>query len=268
MSDGQRLTAFDQYRHVPRLLLVGTVLTLPGAVSAELVAEAFDVVWIDLEHGALGRGEAQEMMLGAQAAGALAFVRLGITDAEGLVGAMLDAGADGIVAADVRDVAQADWLTSLMHHPPKGRRGYGPRRAALRGRRGPAPLESPELWLQVESQEGVAAAVELALTPGVDALVIGVADLCFNLGIQIGLTDSRLRDAIRAVHSAAEQAEVRFGLAGPLQPADALGSLLQDVNVLVHSTDARLCAAAVDQAAQSLRFAQPASRSLSGGADG
>ena len=93
--------------------LVGTVLTLPGAVTAELLAEPFDLVWIDLEHGALGRGEAQDMILGAQAAGALAFVRLAMPDADGLVGAMLDAGADGIVAADVRGPSQAAWLVGL-----------------------------------------------------------------------------------------------------------------------------------------------------------
>src|SRR5580658_2860945 len=95
-----------------RTLLIGTVLTLPGAVTAELFSEPLDVVWIDLEHGALGRAEAQEMILGAQAASTLALVRLGHADAAGLVGPMLDAGADGIVAADVRSADQAQWLAS------------------------------------------------------------------------------------------------------------------------------------------------------------
>jgi 4-hydroxy-2-oxoheptanedioate aldolase len=236
--------------------LVGTVLTLPGAVSAELLAEPFDLVWIDLEHGALGRAEAQEMILGAQAAGALAFVRLGLADAESLVGPMLDAGADGIVAADVRGDAQADWLADLTRYPPAGRRGFGPRRATLRRRiRRVQAAQPPQLWVQLESQQGVAAAEEVARTPGVDALIVGIADLCVDLGVTIGLTDGRLCDALRTVRSAADLANVRFGLAGPLQPAEQLDELLDGASVLVHSTDARLCAAAVDAAAAALRGA-------------
>jgi 4-hydroxy-2-oxoheptanedioate aldolase len=238
---------------VPRLPLVGTVLTLPGAVPAELLAEPFDVVWIDLEHGALDRAQAQEMILGAQAVKTLAFVRVGAADAERLTGPMLDAGADGIVAADVRSGEQAEALAMLMRYPPKGRRGYGPRRSLLRGRSWPDERDPARLWLQIESQEGVAAAHEIALAPGADALIVGIADLCTDLGIQIGLADPRLHDVLRAIRTAAEHVGVRFGLAGPLQPAEQLGDLLGAASVLIHSTDARMCAATVDSVARTLR---------------
>lgn len=239
--------------HVPRLPLIGTVLTLPGAVTAELLAEPFDVVWIDLEHGALGRGQAQEMILGAQAASTLALVRLAIPDAEGLAGPMLDAGADGIVAADVRSAGQAEWFADLMRYPPKGRRGYGPRRSELRGRTRDDERDSPLLWAQIESQEGVAAAEQIALTRGLDALVVGIADLCIDLGVPIGLNSAHLHDALRAVSTAADHVGVRFGLAGPLQPAEQLAAPFHAATVLVHSTDARLCAATVDSVASALR---------------
>ncbi len=137
---------------VPRLPLIGTVLTLPGAVIAELIAEPFDVVWIDLEHGALDRAQAQEMILGAQAAGTLALTRLAQSDAGGLVGAMLDAGADGVVIADVRTAVQAEWLATLLQYPPTGLRGYGPRRSTLRGRTRHEDRDPARLWLQIESQ--------------------------------------------------------------------------------------------------------------------
>jgi 4-hydroxy-2-oxoheptanedioate aldolase len=248
---------------------IGTVLTLPGAVSSELLAEPFDLVWIDLEHGALGRIDAQQMLLGAQAAGALAFVRVGQADASSLVGPMLDAGADGIVVADVREEAQAVWLTALTRYPPDGRRGFGPRRSALRGRTWqPDGGRQPQLWLQIESQQGVAAAEEIARTPGVDAVLVGVADLCLDLGIPVGLTDSRLQDALLVVADAATRSGVVFGLAGPLQKVGELGVVLEDTSVLVHSTDARLCAAAVDDAALTLRGVVTDARTLPGGLDG
>jgi 4-hydroxy-2-oxoheptanedioate aldolase len=242
--------AFQPRRLRPQ---VGTVLTLPGAVTAELFAEPFDLVWIDLEHGALGRAEAQEMILGAQAAGAFALARIGLAEAETMIGPILDAGADGIVIADVRKHAQVEWVASLMRYPPKGRRGYGPRRSTLHRRiKGLEPSAPPRLWVQVESQEGVSEAKAIASTGIVDAMVVGIADLCTDLGIQIGLNDARLRDAIRSVRDAATPRGVLFGLAGPLYPCEHLDGLLDEASIRVHSTDARLGAAAVDEIAQAL----------------
>jgi 4-hydroxy-2-oxoheptanedioate aldolase len=232
---------------------VGTVLTLPGAVSAELFAEPFDLVWIDLEHGALGRAEAQEMILGAQAAGTFALARLGLADAETLIGPILDAGADGIVVGDVRNHTQVEWVSRLMRYPPKGQRGYGPRRSTLHSRiKGLHPSAAPRLWVQIESQEGASEAEEIASTGSVDAMVVGIADMCTDLGIPIGLGDARLHDAIRSVRDAATSRGVLFGLAGPLYPCEHLDGLLDEASIRVHSTDARLCAAAVDQIAQAL----------------
>jgi 2-keto-3-deoxy-L-rhamnonate aldolase RhmA len=244
---------------------VGTVMTLPGVVTAELLAEPFDLVWIDLEHGALGLSEAQDMIIGAQAAGALAFVRLGLARADGLVGPMLDAGANGIVAADVRSPAQAEWVAGLMSRPPVGRRGYGPRRSGYRGRvRTASRVSTPQLWLQIESQEGVAAALEIARPSAVDAVIVGIADLCVDLGVPIGLTEERLLDALWTVSDALASLPSRFGLAGPLEPAEPLGDLLSTASILIHSTDARVCAAAVDRVALALRGAGLASPSKQG----
>jgi 4-hydroxy-2-oxoheptanedioate aldolase len=257
------------WRRVGRTAQVGTVLTMPGAASAELLAEPFDLVWIDLEHAALGRTEAQQMILGAQATGSLAYVRVSKADAGGLVGPMLDAGADGIVGADVRDESQATWLAALTRYPPVGRRGYGPRRSALRHRiRRTDPPEPPQLWAQLESQQGVGAAEEIARVDGIDGLIIGIADLCCDLGAPVGLADSRVQDAIRVVGQVSDGVGVRFGLAGPLHEVDELGGLIDAATVLIHSTDARICAAAADNAAQALRLAAGANRAVSGDPDG
>jgi 4-hydroxy-2-oxoheptanedioate aldolase len=232
--------------------LAGTVLTLPGAGAAELLAEPFDVVWIDLEHAALGPHAAQEMLIGAQAAGARAFVRLP-AGAHALMTAMLDAGADGIVLAGVDDAAAAAAAAALLRHPPDGERGYGPRRAATRGRtRGGAP--QPALWAQIESTEGVANAPEIAAVAGVDALVVGLADLSFALGAPLDLAGPALGSAVATVRAACAGPGVAFGLAGPLDGAPP--ELLAGAAVLIAGTDARLCAAAVDDAAGRLRATQ------------
>jgi 4-hydroxy-2-oxoheptanedioate aldolase len=233
--------------------LAGTVLTLPGATAAELLAEPFDVVWVDLEHGALGPLDAQELIIGAQAAGAKALVRLP-ADAHALQRAMLDAGADGVVLAGVADPAEAQAACAGTLHPPEGTRGWGPRRLGLRGRRagaGRPPHVAPTVWAQIESAAGVERAQEIAAVPGVDALVVGTADLSFALGVPLDNEAPALAEAVARVRAAALAAGVAHGVAGALDSAPP--AVLDGASILIHSTDARLCAGAVDGAAAWLR---------------
>jgi 4-hydroxy-2-oxoheptanedioate aldolase len=238
--------------------LVGTVLTLPGATAAELASEPFDLVWIDLEHAALGRHEAQELILGAQAAHTAALVRVPATD-HATTAAMLDAGADGIVLASVDDGREAVAAFAASRHPPHGTRGYGPRRAGLRGRSGGAAAARPSLWAQIETRSGVEHAAQIAAVDGIDALVVGTADLSFALGVALDLGAPELVDAVAAVRRAARGAATptAFGLAGGL--LDAPPALIAGTQLLVHSTDARLLASAVDGAAARLRALGPSS---------
>ena len=230
--------------------LTGTVLTLPGATAAELLAEPFDLVWIDLEHGALGPLEAQEMILGAQAARTFALVRLP-AEAHGLMTAMLDAGADGVVLADVREPVTAAAAIEKAAHPPDGNLGWGPRRLTLRQRgRGHRPPR-PSVWVQIESADGVERADDIAALPGLGAVVVGTADLSFSLGAPLDNHAPELLDAVEAVRRASVAAGVALGIAGALDttPSEACAG----ATILVHSTDARICADAVDRAAGWLR---------------
>lgn len=230
--------------------MVGTVLTMPGVTAAELLSEPFDFIWVDLEHGALAGLDAQEMILGAQAAGTRAFVRLPV-DAYQPMTAMLDAGADGVVLADVRNREAAQAAVDRVRVPPYGIRGWGPRRLILRGRLTAADLPKPTVCVQIESSEGVARADEIAAVEGVDAMIVGTADLSFSLGKPLDMEGEELLAAIESVRDAAREAEVSFGLAGPIDGLPK--AVLVDTEILVHSTDAKICANAVDAVAQVMR---------------
>lgn len=230
--------------------LIGTVLTLPGATVAELMSEPFDVVWVDLEHAALGVGLAADVILGAQATGSTVLVRLPV-GAEDLIAICLDAGADGIVLADVRDADMATRAVSRVRVAPDGERGWGPRRLSTRHRRVDGPRPPPEIWAQIESAAGVAAAQEIASVDGIDMLVPGVADLSFGLGIGLQFGSPQLIEAVRQVRAAAFAAGKRYGLAGSLDSLDE--SLFVGASALIHSTEARIAAAAVDAAADLIR---------------
>jgi 4-hydroxy-2-oxoheptanedioate aldolase len=230
--------------------LVGTVLTMPGAILAELMSEPFDVVWVDLEHAALSLGAAADIILGAQAAGALALVRLPAV-AHDLIAVSLDAGADGVVLADVGDAETARAAVASTRHPPGGTRGWGPRRAGTRGRRESRKRRPPVVWAQIERAAGVAAAEAIAAVDGIDMLVPGAADLSFALGLALQFEAPELRSAILNVRESARRAGTAFGVAGPLDVIDP--TLLVGTSALIHSTEARIAAAAVDNAAALIR---------------
>jgi 2-keto-3-deoxy-L-rhamnonate aldolase RhmA len=244
--DGHATTQFaDRLRR--RDSLVGTVLTLPSVLLAELVAEPLDFVWIDLEHGALDARDVPSLAVAARAAGAAAFARLPSVDAAALA-AVLDSGVDGVVAPRVESAAQARRLVERLRHPPRGSRGAAARRAQGYGRA--AAAHDPLCLVQIESPAGVAAAGEIAAVEGVDALVVGVADLALTLGFPPG-------DAVAEVQRAAAASDIASGIAGP-DKAELLAELAgEHSTLLVCSADVRLAARAVDGAVAALRAQLP-----------
>jgi len=236
---------------------VGTILTLPGAAWAELVSEPLDLVWIDIEHGALAFDAVVDVLVGAQATGTHALVRLP-SDEPRWIKVMLDAGVDGIVIADVRARATVDEVRRVMTHQPEGARGWGPRRLGTRHRGRDVRALRPELWVQIESAEGVAGVDEILGEGGVDALVVGTADLSFNLGVPLQADSPLVLDAIATVRDACRRHEVTFGLAGDIDAFDP--AVTSGADLLMHGTDARLLAAAVDQAAARARTRLSAGR--------
>jgi 2-keto-3-deoxy-L-rhamnonate aldolase RhmA len=233
--------------------LLGTVLTLPVVALAELVAEPLDFVWIDLEHGALDARDVQPLAVAARAAGSAALVRLPSSDCPRMP-AILDAGVDGVVAPRVESAAQARRLVASLRHPPRGTRGFAARRAAAYGRAG-AAFGDPLCLVQIESAAGVEAAEQIAAVEGVDALVVGCADLALALDGSLEPVSSRLREAIASVQSAAAQAGIASGIAGPDEAALVSELAGGGSTLVVFSADVRLYASAVDEAVGRLRGA-------------
>jgi 4-hydroxy-2-oxoheptanedioate aldolase len=233
---------------------IGTVLSLPGAALAELAGAALDFAWIDLEHGALGLGDVQEMAVGLAAAGCAAHVRFPSSDPERLA-AVVDAGVDGVVVPRVESALEARAVVARLRYPPAGNRGFGPRRAARYGRTRAfwAAAESRvRCAVQIESRAGVAAAAQIAAVDGVDALVVGCSDLSLELDAPHDLAAPALRAAVDDVAGAAALAGIRFGLAasGDLSAIAELSAGRADL--IVYGTDARIYSAAIDAAAESL----------------
>jgi 2-keto-3-deoxy-L-rhamnonate aldolase RhmA len=221
--------------------LLGTVITLADPVLAELLGAPFDFAWLDLEHAALTVAAVPGLAVALRAAGCRAEVRLPSWRSEALA-PVLDAGVDGVVAPGLEASADAEAFVRRLRYPPAGTRGFGPRRAGGYGR---GDVPAPRCTVQVESAPGVEAAAAIAAVDGVDAIVVGCADLGLSAG------PSAPAAAVGRVRAAARASGIAFGIAGA--PAGRLAELARGgADLIVGPVDVRLYAAAADDAARAI----------------
>jgi 2-keto-3-deoxy-L-rhamnonate aldolase RhmA len=231
--------------------LLGTVLTLPDVALAELSAAVLDFVWIDLEHGAIGSADVLQLAIAARAGGAACLVRLR-DGADVALGPAIDAGVDGIVLPRVDGAGKAMEVVERLRYPPHGSRGAATRRASGYGRyTGLRPR--PVCMVQVETAAAVREAGAIAAVEGVDALVVGCADLALSLGGEESPRSARFREAVADVQHAAEAAGIASGIAGPDDPALLAELAAGRSSVLVLAADVRIYARALDAGTQDLR---------------
>lgn len=234
--------------------LAGTVVSSPDLVLAERIAQAFDFIWIDLEHSALTVRDAQALAIAAKAGGAAALIRLPRPDTE-LLGAILDTGVDGIVAPRIESAADAKHLVEGIRYPPRGLRGFAPRRASG-GRaalEGPAVGNTPVCLIQIESRPAIAQAAEIGAIDGVDGLIVGTADLSFDLGVPLDMTSNELAGAVQAVGLAAGEAGKPWGVAVGGLPEWASGLRQRGASLLVFASDARMYGESIERSSNQAR---------------
>jgi 4-hydroxy-2-oxoheptanedioate aldolase len=148
----------------------------------------FDAVWLDQEHAGISIAQIEQASLAATAFGLDSFVRLAPTD-YATVMRPLEAGAGGIMAAQVRSAAQTEEIVRWAKFHPRGLRGVNG--TGIDGRFGTlAPAEyfrqanaSTFIAIQIEHKDAVADVEKIAAVPDVDVLFIGPADLSQSMGV-------------------------------------------------------------------------------------
>jgi len=181
----------------------------------ELVAEAGpDFVVIDRQHGLIGWAEMLEMLRAVARTDVSPLVRVAANDARE-IGQALDAGADGVLVPMIHTADQARRAVAACRYPPDGERSFGPARSSLVVSGSPAEVNRAVMCVViVESSRGVHAAAEICAVPGVDAVMIGTADLALDLGLDVGSQRSDLDGAVAAIGAAAARAGVAVMIGG------------------------------------------------------
>ena len=225
-------------------VLVGTLITIPSAEVAEIMAVVgFDWLFIDTEHIPFNAHGAQTIL---QAAGpnCPCIVRVPAND-EVWIKKALDIGADGIIAPQVNSAADAESIVRMCKYPPDGTRGVGIGRAHQYGLGFNQYMERANdetaVILQAETAQALENITEIVKVPGIDAIFIGPYDLSASLGKMGQLTDPEIKQAIQTIAEACKKAGVRLGIFGAT--AEAVEPFIQrNFTLLAIGTDGLLMA--------------------------
>lgn len=164
----------------------GHVFFTDPEITELLGDHGFRFVWIDAEHSAFDLGTVLRHIIACGSADTASIVRVAWNDPV-LIKPVLEMGPDGLILPMIRTAQDARDAVSACRYPPRGVRGFGPRRANRYGAT-PTPeyLENAESSflriLQVEHRDAVENLDEICEVDGVDLLVIGPNDLSASYG--------------------------------------------------------------------------------------
>ena len=121
---------------------------------------------------------------------------------------ILDGGAYGVVIPWVNNQAEAEQAVSACRYPPVGMRGFGAYRGFLYGGSDYAAHANEEIVcsIQIETIDAVNRIDEILAVPGIDATMIGPADLAMSMGIPVR-PDNPHPDHIAACAAVLESAQ-------------------------------------------------------------
>ncbi len=159
---------------------------LDPSITEALGLHGFEFVWIDGEHSAFDKGSTLGHIMAAAAADTASIVRVPWND-QVLVKPVLEMGPDGIIFPMVCTAKEAKEAVAACMYPPKGVRGFGPRRA---NKYGAVPneeyLDCPEKGflriVQIEHVDAVHNLREILEVEGIDFPLVGPNDLSASIG--------------------------------------------------------------------------------------
>jgi 4-hydroxy-2-oxoheptanedioate aldolase len=184
-----------------------TLFGMWSCAGSPLVAEicagsGLDIVLIDGEHSPVNLESILAQLQAVAPYSAVPVVRAPIGDPV-VIKQLLDLGAQNILVPMVDSVAHAEAMVRAVRYPPHGVRGVGSALArSSRWSRIPDYLarasDLVSLTVQIETAEGLEQAAAIAAVDGVDALLVGPADLAASMGL---LGQQNHPDVVAAVES-------------------------------------------------------------------
>lgn len=215
---------FQSASGTPRRLH-GVAIYSNAPALAELAGQmGFDVVWVDLEHGASDFARAEALCHAIEAGGAAPVLRVSSSERWHVLRA-LEIGARIVVVPMVNTAEQGREIVRHGKFPPVGERGFNLRSRGVEYglKEVRATFEhanaATHLFAQIEVKEAVEHVDEILAVEGISGIFIGPGDLSVSLGVPGEFDDRAVIDvSVRCIGQARER-----GLhAGILAPAGRL----------------------------------------------
>jgi 4-hydroxy-2-oxoheptanedioate aldolase len=216
MSRFRDLLAADK---LVRVFALGR-LTHPVTIDMFGLAGGFHGFWLDQEHCGLSYQEVQLAAACARANSFDCFVRMAPTD-YALVTQNLEAGAGGVMAAQIKSAAHAEQFVTWAKFAPRGLRGLN-----TSGRDADYTHKSQQqfatdanrdqfLAIQIETLGALDEADAIAANDAVDLLFVGPSDLSQAMGILGQFSHPRMLEALDRVAAACRRHGKHWGTVAP-----------------------------------------------------
>lgn len=198
--------------------VLGVTLQEASIQSVEILGLlGFDYINIDCLHSSLGVEDVARMVLAAELRGLSTIVRVP-DDRPDTILRYLDAGAGGIVVAEMDSAERARSLVRAVKFEPEGERSLASVHASDYGLSGPLSKFAQEANREtmaigiVESRKGIEAIAEILAVPGLDGVIIGTTDLSKALGVTGQADHPAMREAIDTILGAAKASGKAVGI--------------------------------------------------------
>jgi 2-keto-3-deoxy-L-rhamnonate aldolase RhmA len=181
-----------------------------------LAAAGFHWAFIDCEHGGFDLETVQDICRVARLVGLCPIVRVGDMQYT-LVARALDCGAMGIILPRMESPEVLEKAVSWAKFPPQGVRGYGltPVQTDYEPLNFNQVIEhvnqNTMVVFQIETRRGIEAREELLSVKGIDAVMMGPADLSISLGVPGEFQHPKMVEAMSAVRESCDKHGVAPG---------------------------------------------------------
>lgn len=223
-------------------LLIGNWGFIPHPSTTELAANiGYDFVAADMEHSPVSYETLENMLRGTDAADGDTETLVRVADDEPTtLQRTLDLGPDAILVPMVNTSEQAERIVNATRYPPAGVRGIGPGRATKYSLSLAEHIEADDnafaTHVQLESEQAIENAAEIAAVDGIDGVFVGPLDLSISIG-QFGEYEStKFQDAVDRALMAAREADVAIGTFAT-NAAEREQRLAWDIDYLVAGVD-------------------------------
>lgn len=164
---------------------VGTFASIAHPEIPEMLSSVgFEWILFDAEHGPISIETIQNLMQAIDLRSCIPLIRVAWNDPV-LIKRALDIGAYGILVPWVNSAEEAKKAVEACRYPPRGIRGFGPRRCSAYGLKMKEYLNTVEdelmIIMQIETMTAVKNIEEIVHVDGVDAIFIGPGDLSISI---------------------------------------------------------------------------------------